>query len=1299
MKESIVIDPRTEDAANSPLEIYREPGHGPGLYVQRDSESYPDPPQEKARVAGRDGDRPSGRPRYGNREIGVGILAINDPSIGAGTNLHPQPVPGTDATGWASGTGTVAVDATRAYVGDSSWLVTRTSAGVGDSSFYPTDAAKHFPVAPMKRYVCTYRVQAKDAAATLRQARAEVSFYVDSAGAPGAQVGSTVQGTLASEIRDEWALITVTAIAPLTAAWGRSQVRFDSVPQNEVHFVSAGMVEERLPSLKEAMQSLGSTLLLGAYPNPAAAALQDISANAYAGSLVNGATIDSTVLIPGEAGALALDGLTRYGSFAAPTRRNLCPDPSLEGTVAWVRTGQGPDGAASTTWAKFGAKSLRYAPVVTADNQDGRVTILTPLGSLTPGAAYTFSAYINLTTLATNNPILKYQFIDAGGATTGEGVVNATQATGEQRVSKVNVTAPANASRVRIEIGWQTGYGKPLMNGDAPVLYVDGCLIEQSSTLNPYLDGDGYVNASGAWVPSAGIECGWLGTAHASASDKGPLGNGKTITVVGVVQVSADAASGVGQTLLGSNQSGGVGTIIRLVNTAGTREIRVAVGGTAYTWTLTAAEIAATAAGQTFAYRLEFNETADTATLQINGLPAVTKTGVTAQHGAGQSTVYLGAYGVTASMFPGKIGQADILAGTISAAAWASYLAIAAAGGGSSTPTPAFTGDTPGCAWDTLNARTCSQRPAPDIRLDRIVGDWEAKIAKLADRGGTYRRRFESGPITFDLLGAEQTEEGDGRIYRQGLYKASARLEALAFARGVSETRTLRNETASPVLSFEELAIPGPVAAIGELVVSETSANDRRGVAAAVQVNGYDPTQTDTQNYLRAIDLTPLGGAASVADAASNSGNVIEALLSTDWVGLLSTQKSGGAHLKHAGPHKIWARIKAPSANLGTLSVRLFSAQGDLLNEVEGPVRVVPLSGSFWLADLGVVRIDREQAASEQQWRGILAAKSSVGGDKIRVDDLRVMPVGDAYVEATAPVRSLVARGFDSADSFSQSSGNLNGKTADQGGAWATAGATGDFTVDATTGRATRVTVSDADARFAVLAAAAGHQTAAADIVASAYPAGLWQGLLLRYVDTSNWLAVVRYSNSPTDNRLDVIQRLAGVTTILLEKSLTTIPVGGFHRITASVDLYGRISAGFDLAFYEVRAPAAAAGGALASGKRGLVDFNPSATASTRQWENYATSAPPPDAAIFASKSWRWRHDGVLRDDASGSGRSPMRPEGDLLYVPPSGREGRRARIVVMPSDGDLDELSDGVRRNFSAQLSLTPRYLSVRGR
>jgi hypothetical protein len=55
----------------------------------------------------------------------------------------------------------------------------------------------------------------------------------------------------------------------------------------------------------------------------------------------------------------------------------------------------------------------------------------------------------------------------------------------------------------------------------AHTFYYWGQLVELAGTLDTYFDGSGYIDDAGAWQDSDGIRCGWTGTAHASASDKG----------------------------------------------------------------------------------------------------------------------------------------------------------------------------------------------------------------------------------------------------------------------------------------------------------------------------------------------------------------------------------------------------------------------------------------------------------------------------------------------------------------------------------------------------------------------------------------------------------------------------------------------------------------------------------------------------------------------------------------------------------------------------------------------------------
>ena len=392
-------------------------------------------------------------------------------------------------------------------------------------------------------------------------------------------------------------------------------------------------------------------------PDPATGTVVDRCGN-YTTTLQNGATVTSDTLVAGVPGAISLDG--SYASVAAPTRRNLCTNPSFEtNTTGWATVGGALIGGAAltrvTTQQQFGVGSGEVLTAATK-NQGIETTAAVNAGN------HTAAAYVRA-------PLGAAMDVGLGDGAVGFTIVPFTGTGAWQRVSVTRNFAAPGTARVSIRQASAT----------AQTFHVDAVLLETGSSVNTFFDGSGYVNASGTWVPSAGIECGWLGTAHASASDRGPLANGTTRTFEGVAQASADAGASVAQTLLGSDLSTN-GTRLDLYNSAGTRQARLQIGGTTYTWTLTADEIAATAAGQIFVYRLEFNETANTATLQINGLPAVQKTSVTAQHAAGQTAVQLGAYASGSSPLPGKLGTVAIFYRALTAAAYADHYALATVG-------------------------------------------------------------------------------------------------------------------------------------------------------------------------------------------------------------------------------------------------------------------------------------------------------------------------------------------------------------------------------------------------------------------------------------------------------------------------------------------------------------------------------------------------------------------------------------------------------------------------------------------
>ena len=147
---------------------------------------------------------------------------------------------------------------------------------------------------------------------------------------------------------------------------------------------------------------------------------------------------------------------------------------------------------------------------------------------------------------------------------------------------------------------------------------------------------------------------------------------------------------------------------------------------------------------------------------------------------------------------------------------------------------------------------------------------------------------------------------------------------------------------------------------------------------------------------------------------------------------------------------------------------------------------------------------------------------------------------------------------------------------------------------------------------------------------------------------------------------------VAGVSTVVASVAVPN-PIATPYRIALVVDargdwfaLYGQpgalrvVAQGSDAAL--------ATGGALASGKPGILDWSPLATtAVTRRYDNFTASVPPTDAACFAGQSAELRHSGFTREDAGGTVWDPKTITGDYLLIPPAGREGRSARIIVKP--------------------------------
>lgn len=282
-------------------------------------------------------------------------------------------------------------------------------------------------------------------------------------------------------------------------------------------------------------------------PLGASAGLTDLSGNGRNGTAAGGVTVGGVSegpLVLGDGGATDFDGTDDRITTTYSTRRNLCVNPSFETNVtSWTATVNTL--SQSSTVAYDGTYSLKS----TATGAGARPYYASGLSAATPGTAYTVSFYGRVENTGRYG-LAAIRFFDSGGgvlATTNETAAAYTINTW-QRFS-VTATAPALTAYVGIICYLDsTSVGTA---GD--IGYVDCVQIEAASSAGTFFPTVAQLDTG---------EAGWLGTAHASASDLGCFANGTSRTFIGWFNRDALGSSDV---LFGGTEDAATG-IIRLTS-------------------------------------------------------------------------------------------------------------------------------------------------------------------------------------------------------------------------------------------------------------------------------------------------------------------------------------------------------------------------------------------------------------------------------------------------------------------------------------------------------------------------------------------------------------------------------------------------------------------------------------------------------------------------------------------------------------------------------------------------------------
>jgi hypothetical protein len=431
------------------------------------------------------------------------------------------------------------------------------------------------------------------------------------------------------------------------------------------------------------------------------------------------------------------------------------------------------------------------------------------------------------------------------------------------------------------------------------------------------------------------------------------------------------------------------------------------------------------------------------------------------------------------------------------------------------------------------------------------------------------------------------------------------------------------------------------------------------------------------------------------------ANNVVRATLTASPLAVCGT-----GNLTHQGSFRVKARVYASAAGQ---YVRLSWQEGD------GPYRsnpyvTPPVPGAFNEIDLGLITVPPKQLGT-QRWSGRIEAYTTTtpGTDTLDIDYLVFVPAGEWYGRARGEVVPDTPSVFSVRDEFNQTAGALTGKVAPVGGTYVamTGSDTNDLQVEATGHTAQRTDVSDTGTilggiypgRAVGLDVNLGATAAQMDWKASVDSVAV-RGLMIRVVDASNFLAVTVHSDRTVRVRRIVA---AGGTLMNQVNAVSVSSFTGwqslrFAALGASYYVWMGAAGGNLRLICSGSHADLESGGALATGDVYLYDDQATATACTRNYDNFQAWVPPIPTVLYSGRTAEIRSDGAGRQDSTGTYYGPMPAyRGGPIYIPPAGDKNRTTRLFAKAHRNDIEAAaSEPVTDSLTVQVIVTPRYAVV---
>lgn len=209
---------------------------------------------------------------------------------------------------------------------------------------------------------------------------------------------------------------------------------------------------------------------------------------------------------------------------------------------------------------------------------------------------------------------------------------------------------------------------------------------------------------------------------------------------------------------------------------------------------------------------------------------------------------------------------------------------------------------------------------------------------------------------------------------------------------------------------------------------------------------------------------------------------------------------------------------------------------------------------------------------------------------------------------------------------------------------------------------------------------------------------------MARFESTNAWVMAsvdIDASASPAKDTVRVFKRVAGTVTELAKATISESI--DYRSLWLKVDRRGRffvwgvlVPSGAPRLLLAGQDNDLATGGALDDGKNGFSDAKTGAAANTRVYDQFVVWVPSLDAVIYQGRSLELSHDGARREVQGGGDWTDVTPHGDYLRLSPKGMEGRKNRLVLIPSAHDPELMGVGFPTKLKVAIYAKRRYRTI---